>query len=145
MTGFPANLSCRLWSNSIMHEPESPDIVAFLKAVGKCVGDELELSQLVAGDRLLVRTRNTHYLFLMTGAHTAYLTTDRADRPTGQVQIQGCVFGQSRMIKPGHLFCGGGLEILLTASGEVFTTAPIKAMQLVKMSSPENPSSPDTV
>jgi hypothetical protein len=128
-----------------MHKPETPDIVAFLQAVGKWMGDELELSQLVAGDRLLVRTRNTHYLFLMTGTHTAHLMTDRADRPTGHVQIQGCVFGQSRMIKPGHLFCGGGLEILLAASGEVFSTAPIEAIQLIKTSLPENPSSPVTV
>ena len=128
-----------------MHKPETPDIVAFLQAVGKWMGDELELSQLVAGDRLLVRTRNTHYLFLMTGTHTAHLMTDRADRPTGRVQIQGCVFGQSRMIKPGHLFCGGGLEIRLTTSGEIFTTGPIEAIQVVKTSPPKNPPLPATV
>jgi hypothetical protein len=128
-----------------MHEPETPDIVAFLQAVGRWMGDELELGQLVAGDRLLVRTRNTHYLFLMSGTHTAHLLTDRADRPAGQVQIQGCVFGQSRMIKPGHLFCGGSLEIRLTKNGQVFTTGPIEAIQLVKTALPNNPSSPDTV
>ena len=126
--------------NLIMHEPDAPDIVAFLRAAGKWMGDELELSQLVAGDRLLVRTHNTHYLFLMTGTHTALLTTDRPDRPSGHVQIQGCVFGQSRMIKPGHLFCGGGMEVLLKAGGMTFTTAPIKAIQLVKTSLPLDPS-----
>ena len=123
-----------------MHEPDAPDIVAFLQAAGKWMGDELELGQLVAGDRLLVRTHNTRYLFLMTGTHTALLTTDRPDRPSGHVQIQGCVFGQSRMIKPGHLFCGGGMEVLLTAGGVTFTTAPIKAIQLVKTSLPLDPS-----
>ena len=107
-------------------------MVAFLKAAEKWMGDELELGILAAGDRLLVRTRNSRYLFVMTGTHTARLTTDRADRPSGIVQIQGCVFGESRMIKPGHLFCGGGLEILLAPDGKTYTTTPIEAIQLVK-------------
>ena len=123
-----------------MREPDAPDIVAFLRAVGKWIGNELELSQLAAGDRLLVRTRNTHYLFLMRGTQNAHLTTDRPDRPSGPVQIQGCVFGQSHMIKPGHLFCGGGLEILLEARGEIFITTPIEVIQLIKTSSQNNPS-----
>ena len=109
-------------------------MVAFLQAAEKWVGDELELGRLAAGDRLLVQTRNTRYLFLMTGAHTARLATDRADRPHGDVQIQGCVFGESRMIKPGHLFCGGGLEIWLAPDGKTYTTTPIEAIQLVKVS-----------
>jgi hypothetical protein len=115
-----------------MQQPDSPDMVAFLKAAEKWMGDELELGILAAGDRLLVRTRNSRYLFVMTGTHTARLTTDRADRPSGIVQIQGCVFGESRMIKPGHLFCGGGLEILLAPDGKTYTTTPIEAIQLVK-------------
>jgi hypothetical protein len=81
-----------------------------------------------------VRTHNTRYLFVMTGPHTARLSTDRADRPDGDVQIQGCVFGQSRMIKPGHLFCGGGLEILLAPGGNTYTTTPIEAIELVRVS-----------
>jgi hypothetical protein len=115
-----------------MHQPDGPDIVAFLQAAEKWIGDELDLSQLAAGDRLLVRTRNTHYLFLMTGEHTARLTTDRADRPSGEVQIQGCVFGHSQMIKPGHLFCGGGLEILLAPGGQTYTTTPIEVIQFIR-------------
>jgi hypothetical protein len=121
-----------------MHQPDGPDIVAFLQAAEKWIGDELELDQLAAGDRLLVRTRNTRYLFLMTGARAARLTTDRADRPSGDVQIQGCVFGQSRMIKPGHLFCGGGLEILLALGGETYATTPIEAIELVRVSAAGN-------
>ena len=117
-----------------MHQPDESDIIAFLQAAGEWTGDELALERLAAGDRLLVRTRNTRYLFLMTGAHTARLATDRTDRPSGDVQIQGCVFGQSRMIKPGHLFCGGGLEILLAPGGKTYTTTPIEAIQLVKTS-----------
>jgi hypothetical protein len=38
------------------------------------------------------------------------------------------------MIKPGHLFCGGGMEVLLAAEGVIFTTAPIEAIQLVRAS-----------
>lgn len=119
-----------------MHEPAAPDIVAFLQAAATWVGDELDLGILAAGDRLLVRTHNTNYLFLMTGTHTAQLATDRPDRPAGPVQIQGCVFGQSRMIKPGHLFCGGGLEILLAEGGKTFTTTPIEAIQVARTSAP---------
>ncbi len=118
-----------------MDNPGTPDIVAFLKSAERWIGDELDLSDLRAGDRLLVRTRNTHYLFAMTGGHSAELTSDRADRPHGPVQIQGCVFGQSRMIKPGHLFCGGALEISLERERRTFVTTPIEAIQLVKSTS----------
>lgn len=119
-----------------MDRPRSPDIVAFLQTAEKWIGDELDLGELRAGDRLLVRTRNTHYLFSMTGGHRAELTCDRADRPNGPVQIQGCVFGQSRMIKPGHLFCGGALEIRLDREHRTFVTTPIEAIQLVKSAPP---------
>jgi hypothetical protein len=123
-----------------MDRPFTPDIVAFLQSAEKWIGDELELDLLRAGDRLLVRTRNTHYLFVMTGRHGAELTTDRDDRPSGPVQIQGCVFGQSRMIKPGHLFCGGGLEIRYEDNRKTFTTTPIEAIQWVKTAAPANSS-----
>jgi hypothetical protein len=121
-----------------MDSPGTPDIVAFLQSAEKWIGDELDLNELRAGDRLLVRTRNTHYLFAMKGGHTAELSCDRADRPRGPVQIQGCVFGQSRMIKPGHLFCGGALEISLESERRTFVTTPIEAIQLVK-SAPSMP------
>jgi hypothetical protein len=114
-----------------MNHPGVPDIVAFLQSAGKWIGDELDLNQLQAGDRLLVRTRNTHYLFLMTDPHTAQLLTDRVDRPSGTVRIKGCVFGDSRMIKPGHLFCGGGLEFTLAQDRRTFTTSSIEAIQLI--------------
>lgn len=119
-----------------MDRPYIPDMLAFLQSAEKWVGDELDLSQLRLGDRLLVRTRNTSYLFVMTGEHTAQLSSDRADRPSGPVQIQGCVFGQSRMIKPGHLFCGGGLEITFDGGRQTFTTTAIEAIQLLKTAPP---------
>jgi hypothetical protein len=125
-------------------EPESqaPDIIAFLQATEKWIGDELDLGRIQPGDRLLVRTRNTNYLFQMTGTHTGILSTDRPGRQGGPVQINGCVFGRSSMIKPGHLFCGGGLEIAYQNSPRRFTTTPIEAIQLIaaaRSPSPDNP------
>jgi hypothetical protein len=119
-----------------MDSPSPPDFVAFLKSADKWVGDELDMAQLQAGDRLLVRTRNTGYLFVMTGPHSAQLTSDREGRPRGPVRIQGCVFGHSKMIKPGHLFCGGGLEILVDGQSQAVITTAIVAIQLVRKSAP---------
>jgi hypothetical protein len=115
-----------------MDSPHIPDIVAFLEAAGRWVGDELNIEGLAAGDRLLVRTQNTRYLFVMNGQNRAELSSDRPDRPSGPVRIQGCVFGQSRMIKPNHLFCGGALEIIFDRDRHTFTTSPIQDIQLVK-------------
>ena len=108
------------------------DLVALLAEAQKWSGSELELSQLQNGDRLLIRTRNTSYLLSITGPHAALLTSDRADRPNGPVQIRGCVFGQSGIIKPDHLFCGGGLEIIGEDGRLTHTTTAIEAIQLVK-------------
>jgi hypothetical protein len=119
-----------------MDRTDPPDFVAFLQAADKWIGDELDLRGLQAGDRLLVRTRNTGYLFAMTGSHTAELTPDRADRPRGSVRIEGCVFGRSQAIKPDHVFCGGGLEILFDGHSQPMLTTAIEAIQVVRRSPP---------
>lgn len=121
-------------------DPKSTDIIAFLQSTEKWIGEELDLERIHPGDRLLVRTRNTNYLFQMTGTHTAILTTDRPERQGGPVQIHGCVFGRSSMIKPGHLFCGGGLEIAYQDSQRRFTTTPIEAIQLIATTPPPDAS-----
>lgn len=119
-------------------EPYSPpDIVAFLQTAEKWIGDELELSQVQAGDRILVRTRNTSYLLHMTGPHTARMITDRADRPNGAVRIDGCAFGRSRMIKPGHLFCGGSMEFKVEQDQQTYLTSPIQGIQWVSSIPPK--------
>jgi hypothetical protein len=115
-----------------MGPPDLPDFVAFLQSADKWIGDSFDLRELQAGDRLLVRTRNTGYLFAMTGSHTASLTPDRPDRPSGEVRIQGCVFGMSKVIKPDHIFCGGGLEILFEGHDQPAVTTPIEAIQVVR-------------
>lgn len=111
------------------------DLIAFLRATARSIGDELELTQIRAGDRLLVRTRNTHYLFQMTGPHDGVLSSDRADRPAGPVRINGCTFGGST-IKPNHLFCGGNLEFTYQDGVHRFTTTPIVAIQLASTDQP---------
>jgi hypothetical protein len=113
-----------------------PDFVEFVKASGTWTGDELDLEGLREGDRLLVKTRNTSYLFRMTGPHSALLTPNRKDRPSGAVRIQGCIYGQSKMIKPGHLFCGGGLEIRFDEESKTVITTAIEAIQLVRREPP---------
>ena len=44
--------------------------------------------------------RMTAYTFAMLGRDDAMLTTNRPDRPTGKVRINGCTFGASSSIKP---------------------------------------------
>jgi len=114
-----------------MESSGPPDIIAFLQVTEKWIGDELDLTRLKPGDRLLVHTKNTRYLLVITGADTANMTVDRPDRPQGPIQIQGCIFGRSKMIKPGHLFCGGGLEFTLVADRQTYITSPITALQLI--------------
>jgi hypothetical protein len=119
-----------------MESETIPDFVEFLKSAGKWTGDELDLEGLQEGDRLLVRTKNTGYLFAITGPNSAVLTPSRPDRPSGPVRIQGCIYGQSKMIKPGHLFCGGGLEILYDDGKNTVITTAIEAIQLLRRSAP---------
>lgn len=121
---------------------QSTDIVAFLQTAGKWIGDELDLARVGPGDQLLVCTRNTRYLFKMTGTHSALLVTNRPERAVGPVRIQGCVFGRSSMIKPEHLFCGGGLEIIHEDTARRYTTSPIESIQLIAATRPTDLPSP---
>jgi hypothetical protein len=119
-----------------MESETIPDFIEFVKAAGKWTGDELDLGGLREGDRLLVRTKNTSYLFVITGPNAALLTPNRSDRPSGPVRIQGCIYGRSKMIKPGHLFCGGGLEILYDEGKNTVITTAIEVIQLLRRSAP---------
>jgi hypothetical protein len=116
-----------------MESVSNPDIVSFLLEANRRVGGELSLDGLVPGDRLLVKTLNTTYHLLITGPVQAILSADRGDRPSGRVQIQGGVFGGSKVIKPGHLFCGGSLEFVSLGSDSTYVTSPIEAIQLVRV------------
>lgn len=90
--------------------PEGGDWQRFLKDKNAQGLPEVELATLNPGDRLVVETRNTRYELLWLDCDVVNLTTNRADRRSGKVRVQGCAFGRSSTIKPGVLFCGGNLE-----------------------------------
>ncbi len=94
-----------------------PDWESFLRQHEKDSLTELELATLRLGDRVLVLTKQTAYMLVVRSSTEAVLTTNRADRPSGIITINGCTFGASSSIKPGHLFCGGNLEFRSTTHG----------------------------
>lgn len=95
---------------------------------------EVDLATLGKGDRLIVETLHTRYGFEWQPDGTITLTTNRADRPSGGVRIQGCTFGQSSTIKPGALFCGGNLEYLSQGGKMRHTTTAIRSLVLLRKS-----------
>lgn len=114
-------------------EPSAPDIVSFLRDAGKWTGDELAINSLRVGDRLIVSTMNTKYAFWMHDSMTAELTTNRSDRPSGLVTIRGCVFDDSLLVKPGRLFCGGGMELTLQQGQARYVTTAIRTIELIRV------------
>jgi hypothetical protein len=114
----------------------APDWEAFLRRHTAATMPELDLSAIRPGDRLLVLTDHTAYTLTMREQRMADLTTNRADRPAGRVQVRGCTFGASSTIKPDHLFCGGNLEFSHGDKREVYTTTTIRALQLVHADQP---------
>ena len=114
--------------------PNGSDWEKFLKERNAHDLPEVNLATLNPGDRLVVETRNTRYELLWGEDDAVLLSSNRPDRPGGQVRVQGCAFGRSSTIKPGVLFCGGNLEYV---SGEGRTrnrTTTIRALALVRRS-----------
>jgi hypothetical protein len=97
-------------------------------------GDELELSSLLAGDRLQVKTRLTLYDFtwLKQGETDGLLTTDRIDRPLGKVRVVGCVLGRGSTIAPQRLFTGGSLEFTSEGGAWVHRTSRIVWIRMIR-------------
>lgn len=95
-------------------------------------GAEVRLDELRAGDVLLVETDGSRYTLRMHDTRTADLTTDRKDRPSGRVVVQGCTFGCSSSIKPDALFCGGNLEFTFDAGRMVHRTSRIRSLATVR-------------
>ena len=114
-----------------MTDQPVPDWEAFLRRHDASGVVELDLGTVQPGDRLLVVTQNTVYSLVMLEAHEAMLTSNRTDRPSGRVRINGGTFGLSSSIKPDHLFCGGNLEIVHSNGREIFTTTEIRGLQLL--------------
>jgi len=109
-----------------------PDWEDFLRSHQNSGIPEIELSKLRPGDRLLVVTSNTAYEFRMKSAYEATLSTNREDRPSGPVKLNGCTFGASSTIKPGFVFCGGNLEFYLENIGALYSTTEIRALRLTE-------------
>lgn len=70
----------------------------------------LDLSTLQPGDRVLVGTRNTHYLLEWGGGGGVTVSTNRKDRPFGRIVIDGCAARRLGDPSPGVLFCGGRMQ-----------------------------------
>lgn len=97
---------------------------------------EIDLTQLLPGDRLRVVTLHTAYDLEIIGARVAELKCDRADRPSGRVQIQGCTFGMSSTIKPDALFSGGNLEFTFDEGRMTHTTTVIRELHWLRCRPP---------
>lgn len=96
----------------------------------------LALSALRPGDRLEVQTRHTCYRFVWEGSDYALLSTNRPDRPSGHVRVQGCAFGAGSTIAPDRLFTGGSLEFVSGGGALTHRTTPIVALRLWQRSPP---------
>ena len=97
------------------------DWLHFVKSKAGKLGDELDLSQLEAGDALKVVTANSEYSLTILRGRDANLECLQPGRPAGRVSIMGCTFGRSTSIKPDHLFCGGNLELSYRENGVSMT------------------------
>ena len=110
---------------------EMPDWLSVVHEHADSADAEFELDRLRPGDRLDVVTRHTTYCFSLVTDRDADLDTGRVDRPSGRVHLQGCRFGDSSSIKPGHLFCGGCLEFNFICNGARMEhrTTPIREIR----------------
>ena len=93
---------------------------------------EIDLTQLLPGDRLRIVTLHTNYDLEIIEGRIAELKCDRADRPSGRVQIQGCTFGMSSTIKPDALFSGGNLEFTFDSGRMTHTTTVIRELHWLR-------------
>jgi hypothetical protein len=95
-------------------------------------GEELDLESLHRGDLLVVETGHTRYNLRILQGREAELRTNREDRPSGRVIIQGCTFGDSSSIKPNALFCGGNLEFTYEQGRMVHKTSMIRIIRTAR-------------
>ncbi len=108
----------------------APDYLQVLSDSCNTSGDEFDLTQLQAGDRLRIATNKTTYVFLILDPvmRDAVVESDRTDRPCGPCRIMGCTIGLSSSIKPNHLFCGGNLLFTHSGGERSHTTTTIQSI-----------------
>ena len=114
----------------------------FLQSHEGLAQNELALTAIAPGDRVLVKTRNTHYLLSWRGGDMATLRTSSAKAPSGAVRVMGCSFGLSSSIRPDALFCGGNLELTHLDGERTWTTSEIKEIHLLHRLDANSESSP---
>jgi len=96
---------------------------------------EIDLQSIAEGDILIVSTQNTRYAFRWGKQGRAELATSRGElRPSGEVRVDGCGFGQSSSLKLGVLFCGGNMEYASRGGKMVHRTTLIRTIELLRRS-----------
>jgi hypothetical protein len=128
------------------HNPKSTEVAqdwkSFLESLPEPSEKELTLADLATGDRVIIKTRNTVYLFTWKSADLADLRSNKAKAPSGPVRIMGCSFGLSSSIRPDALFCGGNLEFTHSKGEKTWTTSPIEEIHLLHQSNIQPSTSP---
>lgn len=116
-----------------------PDYLKVLNAVSASAGDEFDLTQIQAGDRIRIVTDKTIYSFRIVDPvmRVAVVESNRAERSYGPCRIMGCTIGLSSSIKPDHLFCGGNLEFTHKGGERTHTTTTIRAIEWLRVKSEE--------
>lgn len=98
-----------------------------------CEGPGIHFEELKTGDVLLIRTRNTLYRLEWLGKdYLAELTTNRSDRTSGRIQLQGCTIGKGSTLAFDRLFCGGGMEFTSENGKWTHRTSAIRELRLVQ-------------
>ncbi|MCB1103294.1 MAG: hypothetical protein H7A44_11300 [Opitutaceae bacterium] len=110
------------------------DWKAFLQTHSSLGLPEINLADMQPRDRLVVETLHTRYGFEWQADGRVILTTNRMDRPHGEVRINGCTFGQSSTIKPRQLFCGGNLEYVSENGRMIHRTTAIRSLLIMHVS-----------
>jgi hypothetical protein len=110
------------------------DWTSFIQSLPTAFQKELDLTAVVPGDHVLIKTRNALYLFTCKGPDLAELCTNNPKAPSGPVRIMGCSFGLSSSIRPDALFCGGNLEFTYQQGNKTWTTSEIDEIHLVHRS-----------
>lgn len=118
------------------------DWTSFVQSLPQPLPQELDLQAVAPGDSVLVKTKNTLYLFTWKGACQAELRTNNQKTPSGSVQIMGCSFGLSSSIRPDALFCGGNLEFTHQRGEKTWTTSRIDEIYLLHLSEKKTPTRP---
>ena len=116
------------------NEGRNEDWTSLIQSLPTRFQKELILEDVVPGDNILIKTKNTLYLFTWANMDGAELRTDSPRGPSGTVRIMGCSFGLSSSIRPDALFCGGNLEFTYQNGEKTWTTSEIDEIHLLHRS-----------